>query len=62
MTDIWKDYRAAAGESKKSIRKKSSVKAYFLQELIFLFETESRAKHTKLKVVSKQVYIAEFYK
>ena len=27
MTDIWKDYRAAAGESKKSIRKKKLSKS-----------------------------------
>ena len=61
MTEIQKEeYRAAARERKRAVKKKkNSEKAYFLQELIFLFQTESRAKYIKLQVVSKQVYIGD---
>ena len=47
-------------EKERAVRKKKSLeRAYFLQELIFLFQTEPRAKYTKLPVVSKQVYVGK---
>lgn len=53
MTEIQKEeYRAVR-------KKKSLERAYFLQELFFLFQTEPRAKYTKLPVVSKQVYVGK---
>ena len=64
MTEIQREeFRAAARERKRKNheKKKSSKKAYFLQELIFSFQTESRTKYTKLQVVSKQVYVGEIY-
>ena len=61
MTEIQKEeYRAEKKERKRAVRKKKSLeRAYFLQELIFLFQTEPRAKYTKLPVVSKQVYVGK---
>ena len=39
--------------------KRKKKKKFFLQELIFLCQTESRVKYTKLEVVSTQVYNGE---
>ena len=64
MTEIQKEeYRVPAIERnrKSHEEKKSSEKACFLQVLIFLFQTESRAKYTKFQVVSKQMYVGEVY-
>ena len=57
MSEIQKEYRAAARERKRKSHeeKKSSEKASFLQELIFSFQKKSRGKYSKLQVVSKQV-------
>ena len=44
-------------DKEKGLRKKT----YFLQELIFLFPTEARAKYTKLHVVSMGNHINKFY-
>ena len=43
-------------------KKRNSEKTYYFQEFIFSFQTESRAKYTKLQVVLKQVYVGEVYK
>ena len=48
-------------EKKAMTEKKNPEKAYFLQELIFSFQTKSRAKYTKVQVVLKQVYVGEVY-
>ena len=55
MTEIQKEeFRVAARERKRLFEKKrAQKKVYFLQEVIFLFQTESRAKYAKLQVVSK---------
>ena len=51
------EFGAEARERKRKLWEKKGS----LQQLIFSFQTESRAKYTKLQVFSKQVYVEEVY-
>ena len=64
MTEIQKEkYRTAARERKRKSHEKikAQKKLTFFRNSFFLFQTKSRAKCTKLQVVSKQVYVREVY-
>ena len=68
MTVIQKEeFRALARERKRKSherekkKKRAQKKLTLFRNSFFKFQTESRAKYTKVQVVLKQVYVGEVY-